>query len=434
MIKTDSFHVNLESVILASRDGSKTLNLKDYIYSISIVEDVFSPFIHCEINVFDYNYISTKFPLIGEEFLSITFSADKQQTTFNFLVYRNSFGGFNDTNKMQYYTLFGTTLPYALDGAIKVSKSFSNLSYGEIVNNLFNSYFSNSQKIIKVEPTKGIHKFIVPGISPFSAISLCKKRSVSVKEPYTPFLFFENQEGYNFVSVNTLFGNSLQLPGAQIRHAFVNNLPGQDEKERSLSPLSTNVVAENTINDVLSFDVVDKYNTVDKLRHNVFYSSVRFFDLTTKALNTKEFKLSDSKNKFFLGNGGEFNTPFLTDELSRGFSISGPLTVVDTGRVFDQSSVDFYPDALASMNAYKELMLQERVTINIYGDNTIKAGDVFNFVAVLPTGKLDPTVAGNYLIISLKHLITIDSQARYIQALECVKGNYIDDIGGLSAR
>jgi len=432
MLKKDAFHVDLKSATLISGNSEKFLDLKDYILSISVVEDIFSPYVHCELNIFDYNYITTKFPLIGEEYFSLVFSSDGQEETkYDFLIYRNSLGGFNDTNKMQYYTLYGTTLPYAIDGAIRVSKSFNNQSYAEIVSNLFNDYF---KKTIKVEPTKGVQRFIAPGVSPFTAIDLCKKRSISVKEPYTPYVFFENQKGYNYVSVNALFNTSIRSPSSKILHYYVNTLNAGDDQERSLSPMSLNVVGPNALNDVLTFDIIDKYNTVDKMRNNVFYSSARFFDITTKSFSVKEFDLNKKKETFLLGNGGEFNTPRFVQALSKGFSASGPFTVVSTARAFDQSSVDFYPEAMASMNAYKELMLQERVSINIYGDSTMKAGDSFKFGAVLPTGKLDPTVSGNYLIISLKHIITIDSQPRHITAIECIRGNYIDDIGDISAR
>jgi hypothetical protein len=428
----DPYYVEVDNAVLTSSDGSKNVDLKDYLISISIVEDIYSHFIHCELNIYDYESLSTSFPLLGEEYFRITFYTDKQeQTTYDFLMYKNIAGGFSDTNKMQYYTLVGVSLDKVIDSGLSISKSYSNLSYAGIVDKIFNDYFSKLNKRIFIEPTKGIQKFIVPGISPFQAVELCKKRSIPVKEPYSPYLFFQNQNGFFYTTFDGLYKSAAASDSTKILHSFVQKLPRSDIEERSVSPLDNLTLGDNSINDVISFDVVEKYNTIDKIKNNAFYGTTRYFDVTTKSFSVKEFNVNKYKNNYKLGNnGGEFNTgPFINNFLNA--KSAGPLIPVNSARVFDGSTVDYFPDAYSSMQAYLELIIQERVNVNIYGDNKIKAGDSFNLGAILPNGKLDPTVGGSYLISTVKHLITFDTQPRYINSLECIRGNFMMPIGDI---
>lgn len=427
----DPYYVEVVNATLISGDGQKNVNLKDYMLSISIVEDLFTPYIHCEINIFDHTSLATNFPLVGEEFFNITFYTDKeQQTTYNFLIYKNISGGFSETNKMQYYTLVGVSVDRIIDSGINFSKSFNGLSYAGIVDSIFNDYFSSLNKKIFIEPTKGVQKFIVPGISPFSAINLCRRRSVPVREPYSPYIFFQNQEGFNYVSLETLYRNALAKPESRILHSYVQKLPKANVEERSVSPLDNLTMGDNSINDVISFDVVEKYNTLDKVKNNVYSGTVSYFDITTKSFSLgKEHNINKNKNNFALGNSkGEFNTSSFIQKFLLG-KTSGPVIPVDSARVFDGSTIDYLPDAYGSIKAYLELMIQERLFINIYGNNQIKAGDRFNFGAVLPNGALDPTTGGSYLISSLKHIITFETQPRYIIAMECIRGNFMLPIG-----
>lgn len=417
----DQTFVNLDSVMLVSGDGAKVLDIKNYVISISIAEDIFSPFITCEVNVVDFNQIAFNFPLVGEEFLVVNFWVDQEKpSSFTFNLYKNGGGGVSENNKFEVYTLYGITPEKLIDGTIRVSQSFRG-SYSEIAQRIFEENFSKFGKELTVEPSKGSHLYVSPNITPLTVIDLCRKRALSVKEPFTPYLFFQNQKGYYFTSIHNLFKDSTNRNRGNREHVYGLNLK---EDGFRTSHLSSYKVDGNRYNDVGAFGVVDKYNTLDKLTRNVFRATSKSFDLTTKAFIQKEYKLDSKGNNYFLGNNNGLPNSESFIRRFDGKGNAGPFIVTDVAREYDGSSTDFYPEYAASLNSYKELITQERLNISIYGDNTIMAGDAFNFTSFLPDGKVDPFVSGNYLVSSLKHVITIDSQTNYILALECLRGDF----------
>lgn len=425
----DATHVSIDNVYLTSSDGTRVYNIRDYIFSLSIVEDIFSPFITCEINIVDYGKLASAFPLVGEEYITITFSSSNQsETSYQFVVYRQSYGGIAENNKFQTYTLFGITAERLVDRGISVSKSFRG-SYSQIVSQIFSTHFSNLGKPLYTEPSKGLAKFVSPSVSPLSAIELCRKRSFSTDEPFTPYVFFQNQQSYNFCSLNFLFNQALKNPKSQVVHLYSNLLASPEKNSRDNSFLNNTVVNQNTKNDIVSLEIIDKYNTLDKFDTQTFKSSTSYFDLTTKALLTHTFNLNEKKNKYQLGNPGEFNTSSFMDSVK-----DYPQTIfvaTDIGFEGDGHSKDYYPLAISSLSAYRELLLQQRINVNLYGDSDIKAGDSIFLGLNNVEGKEDKTLAGNHLISSVKHVITFDTQPRYVVSLECIKGSYLTSIGSM---
>lgn len=422
----DNFSVNLENVFIVSKDGSKTLDIRNNVLSISIVEDIFSPYITCHVGVLDFDQISTKFPLVGQEYLVINFSKDKgttseyKQSSYTFLIHTQTESGIGENNKFQGYVLRGVTVERFLDQSLTFSKGYHS-SYGEMVRNIFNEYFGSLGKEIRIEPTQGIQKFVVPYASPLQAIDIIRKRCISTSEPYTPYLFFQNRDNYIFSSYNTLFTNALQTERSKIVHYYTNNIA--ENEDRSPGFTSSIVIGENAINDILSLSILSKYDTLDIVDNDAFSSVSSTFDLTTKSYIRRNYRLSD-KRGFFLGNRAPlYTTNFITELENLGSS--GPYSISDVvGRYSDGNSQDFLPEAITSMKSYITLAMQEKMILNVYGDNNFKAGDSIFLGVTTFDGKFDPSLTGNHLISTVRHVITLDSQPRYITALECLKGSY----------
>lgn len=427
----DNYSVDVHNCFIVSADGSVVKDIKNNILSVNIVEDIFTPFIACDVAIIDYNQLSETFPLVGEEYFIINFSKDGgkgqeiKQTSYTFLLYKQSQIGVGENNRYQGYVLHGISYARVADANVYFSQSFHG-KYSNMVESIFNQYFSSTGKNIVVEPTKGVQKYVVPITNPMVAINALRKRALSEKEPYTPYLFFENQEAYYFTSIHTLFTNALTKQKAKIKHYYVNAFIAEGQKTPLTDP--TIIIGQNALNDVISLNILHKYDTMSKARNNTFSMTSKYFDLTTKAFVRIPFNLSEKQKSFFLGNQNKTNTDAFQNKLE-GIGIGGPYTVVDIGRVADGCSQDFYPDAMASMSAYTDLILQDRVVVNMYGDNNIKAGDAINLAITNIDGKLDPSLAGNHLISSVKHMITFDTQPRYIVSVECLKGSYITEIG-----
>lgn len=425
----DNYSVHIDNITLVSLDGSKTLDIQKFIISLSIVEDIFSPFITCHLALLDYDQISSTFPLSGQEYLIVNFTKEKgglfKQSSFTFLLYSQTEGGIGENNKFEGYVLNGVTIDRFLNKSLAFSKSYHN-SYSYMVSDIFENYFSSTGKKIDVEQTKGIQKFIVPYISPFEAIEIIRKKSVSQREPFTPYLFFQNQEKYVFASYYSVFSNALSDPKSRIVHYYSKNV--KSDSNRTPSFLQTPEIGQNGINDILSLSILNKYDTLSAADKNAFSALSNSFDLTTKSFIRRKFNLSDKEQTFAFGNKGRFvNKAF--SNLLENIGSSNYFTITDdAGRYSDGSTQDIYPSALASMVSYSTIATQERIILNLYGDNNFKAGDSIFLGITDFKGTFDPTLAGSHLISTVRHIITFDSQPRYVVALECLKGNYLKQI------
>lgn len=431
---SDLYSVSIDNITLVSNDGRVTVDLTPFVLSINIIENIHSPFISCHLTVIDFESVSSKFPLVGQEYLIVNYtkkrslSDNNRQSRYTFIVYSQTQGGIAENNRLQGYNLHGVTVERFIDKSLTFSKSFHS-SYGVMVDTIFNDYFKSLNKPIEVEPTKGIQKFIVPFSSPLEAIELIRKRSLSVQEPYTPYLFFQTREKFVFASYNTLFSNAILNPKANIAHYYVNTLP--DDQNRLPSPIARNVVGDNALNDILSLSILDKYNSLRSMDNNAYSSLSSSFDLTTKSFIRRQYNISDKKDQFFLGNKGLPLSQTFTDNFENVGS-SGPYEITDViGRYTDGSSQDFLPDAISSMTSYLHTASQERIVLNLYGDNSYMPGDAIYLGITDVDGKLDPTLSGYHFITAVRHMITIDSVPRYVVSLECFKGSYLKTVDNM---
>ena len=72
--------------------------------------------------------------------------------------------------------------------------------------------------------------------------------------------------------------------------------------------------------------------------------------------------------------------------------------------------------------------MQTYITLQVYGDTTVKAGDLIN--AAIPqsidtTGirQLDPLISGNYLVSRIaRHIGMVNESPRYTETIEGING------------
>ena len=69
-------------VIIESATIYNSLNSNSIInnlLSVDIYEDIYTPYVYCEILIIDYNKLASSLPLMGEEFFTIRFKTSEGQ-------------------------------------------------------------------------------------------------------------------------------------------------------------------------------------------------------------------------------------------------------------------------------------------------------------------------------------------------------------------
>lgn len=388
---------------------------------VEIFEDIYTPYVYCNLVVIDYNKLASGLPLIGEEYFAITFRSEGgRPINYLFYMYQQDDGVIMPNNKAQGYVLHGMTLERAFDNTATVSGAYKN-SYATIAGQIYDDHIKQHTEIeFEFEPSKSIARYIVPQLSPLQAINYCMHKAVPNSGVYSPYTFFRNSRGYNFTSYNYLFQRAGNL-SENVVHVYGRPSPNPQNDEDGTSG------GAPTRNDIISFEPQGKYNTLNKIDRGTYNSSSFSFDLTTKQfVLRKQFNLSENKHKFQLGGSGEFNTErFLkTFNNTRCFVDYRP---VDFSIETEGASVDFLPDAIGEMTSYVGLFAQQQAGILMYGDSNYTAGQAITIQVYKPTdqnmtAERDDTHSGTYLLSRVKHTILFDTQNTYELNMTGIKG------------
>lgn len=406
------------------------VSILNNLMQVEIYEDIYTPYVYCSLLVVDYNKLASELPLMGEESFVITFRSEgSRPITYVFYLYQQDRGAITSSNKAQGYLLHGVTLERAFDSAKTVAGAYKG-SYASIAGQIYDDYIKKDTKLeFQFEGSKSIARYVVPQLTPLQAIDHCMRRAVPNSNVYSPYTFFRNSRGFNFISFNTLFqkaGNESE----DVVHVFGRPSPDPQKDEDGVSG------GLATRNDIISFEPQGKYNTVNKIDRGTYNMSSYSFDLTTKQyVLRKQFNLIESKKKFQLGNVGEFNT----DEFLQTFKNSRchvDYRPTDFSIEIEGTQTDFLPDAIGEMTSYLGLFAQQQVGVLMYGDSNYTAGQTITIQVYKPTdqnstAERDDTHTGTYLISRMKHRIVFDTQNTYELHLTGVKGAMGDTMRGL---
>lgn len=397
------------------------------IQSVTIHEDIYTPYVSCSIVLLDYESVVNKFPLAGEEYFHIKFQSYKgREVDFNFLLYKNHNIGATALNTMKAMELHGVTLEYALDKAKTVTQAFRG-TYASIVSEVFDTYIQKDAGGLDLsyEPSRGIAKVLPCFWSPLEVIDYCRTRAIASSATKTPFVFFRNADGYFFRSLNGLFNEMSGKPEARIVHAYAPRTVSATFDERDEVP--------GARVDIVDYHIDSYYNTIEKINWGAYNTDSYSFDILTKAFTlNKRFNLSEEGSKFQLGGaGGVYNRQSFV-EAFRNTRCSVSYVPTNIAHEIDgDSSKDYYPDFVGEKNAYVNLLGEYNFRCTLYGDTDLTAGQVISISVPraqdidTPSAKRasqDKMLSGSFLITRLEHIITMNTNVDYYVRISAVNG------------
>lgn len=413
--------VRIIKVELTKPGKPYSIDIRAQLVQASIFEDIEEPSMLLELIMQDSINLVQDFPIVGEEIINITFiTPGREKTT------RLAFNVFS---------IEGTAIAPSAKGSTYILKAVSEFHFYNIFNNINKTYNTSISEMVRdlishasanfesgtlrasVEDTKGIIPLTIPRMTPFEAIDMLKQKAVSQEfSSGGAFVFFENQHGIHFKSIESLIKEGKE---------------SIDSKKFTYQP-NTNSGKENKrygFRNIINYIHLGKFDTVSKVQDGVLNTAVQSFDILTKTLNTETFKLSDVSNLFEkmdfksrLPNTEEFiskfesfvpNKFFVTKDASRGN--------------------DYIDSTIGIKNAFSLLLNQNILRILINGDNYIAVGDLIGIELPEVSGtterkSMDRLNSGNYLVTKLRHNLTMeeDGKPKHTISMDCIKVGYYD--------
>lgn len=404
----DPGDVKIISISLTNYNRSAKKDIRGQVISCSIYEDMEQPSLYCELLMKDGVNLVKDFPIIGEEELEIAFVTPHRtnMTIYKFRTYSVTGTSADPSNQSSTYTLLATSQEHLNNSINLVDKSYKDTVSG-VVSNILKDELA-TEKNLYVEETRGILPITMPKMAPFKAIDYLRQKAVSTSPTGGVFVFFENQFGFNFASIESLIEKGKSEVGSKV---FTHAPDTKSDKVRQTY----------NYRNIIQLNQLGKFDTVDKLAGGMFKNVSRSYDILTKNVEDVEFNISEQGSKFVYSDkkSGVPATNKIISEALRG-SPNYIYSPKDSSK-----GDDFVSDLIGYRTAFIKMFNQAVTRCLVYGDNYLSVGDLIELRLPDTSGTTnkknnDSRYSGYYLITKLRHILVYeDSKFKHQIVFDC---------------
>lgn len=389
--------VEMTNVVLVNADG-EGVNLTLNVASLTIYENIMSPFITGELIVSDAIDLTGFMPLKGEELLVISLATPgfddeffKRADTYH--VYKME-RKLNVAMKQEALVLKFVSVEATIDVNTRISKTFKGKVSDTVKTLLSESIGLASKKPLLIEPTVNMEMHTSNFWTPTQNIYYLTSRALNFMNNPS-YMFFENKDGFVFGSLDVL--NSAD----PIMVFFKDQYQRDTQAERQFAEEYARI---------LDMETIDHYDYFDRIRNGQYGSSTYFFDVETKKLHYIERNAKENFDSITLNAKRPFEdyttlpaspkANLRNEAQHRSIHNGSPLLPIDTG--MKRSS----------------LLTQEqffKTNIQVFGRFDYSVGRtvqllIYKNSQTLPTDTeedvIDLLMSGKYLITACAHHIT----------------------------
>lgn len=400
--------VKIKFFNMTNKATNASVNPIGQIEGFDIYEDMSKPTLYATFLFNDSIGLLENFPIIGEEVITVEIETPgvSSSTKFTFRSFEVSSAEIDPNGKGKKYLIRCVSEEHLYNGSSAVSQSFEG-TISDIVPIIVKNYL-NTKKDIILDATKGIQTIVIPRLNPLQTIDMLRQRAVSKDYSSSTYVFFENQSGFNFKTIEGLIKDSKKQPLAEF-NAQQNTTANKNAEARSFRTM-------------LDYSSMAKADSNAKAAEGVFKAVTKSFDLSSKKLEINNFSL-DNVFKQIQKPTDKVNLPNTKDFVDTFGSGVPKMFFVPK----DTSRPDTFIDSMVAVrNSIAVLMNSEVTRVLIHGDSGIKVGDVVRLTMPSATGttdkkNLDKMDTGNYLIIRLRHMLTNGTKFKHQVSFDCVK-------------
>lgn len=436
----NTFKVN--SFTIQTLDGKTTVDLagstgsSNTILLLDYFEDILSPCVTMSMALANSNSLTNILPIRGGEKVSfnISFSLDGDELSFegdrSLYVYKQGSRGADTTSEA--FSLHLTSRETITNETNRCKTRYNGLISDSVTTILKDVLLTTNFKKENIEQTANSYSFIGNLKKPFNVISwLCSKSlptqngsktsladKVGKAKGVSGFFFYENSEGFNFKSVETLVSRT-NLGTADLKDIPRYYYDGVIEEN---SPFNKYRIA--------NYGFEKNSDIIKSLRSGMYSNVTYFYNLYNQKLSVYQYNLKDEmKNASSLGTNDTIAaSDAFSNSISRILFRTSDIGVMDNGMKgaakYDENQQRDIADMAKSISRYNILFTQ---TLNMVVPCNVKlkAGDViyvdFPKIEKSNIKESDPEQSGLYLIKELRHHIEPN---RLTTGLKLIRDSY----------
>lgn len=402
--------VIIKRLEMSNRTTSGFVIPKDQIIGFDIWEDMTKPTMYAEFMFVDNVGLLESFPIIGEEVIKVEMRSPGliQSAVYTFRSFEIARVTKDVNGKGVNFVLRCVSEEHLHNGSSLITQSYRDV-ISNIVPSILSKYLKTKKPII-VDETRGINSLAIPKLTPLQTIDMCRQRAVSRSYSSSAYVFFENQSGFNFKTVEGLLKESKSAIGSRVFNAQQN-------------VTATPQAQANAFRTILEYTKITSSDSNMKAQSGVFKSETKTFDIATKKFETSSFNLKDKYNQFTTPSSGKPQIPN-SDDFINTFASGTPKQFFVPRNT---SGGDTFIDAAMAARVSYTLLLNSDITrVMVHGDTGMKVGDVVTLNLPEASGMTnrkgpEKVSAGNYLVTRLRHMITQSTKSKHRIVFDCVK-------------
>lgn len=414
---TDPQQYVLNSALLILNDGT-AIELKPIIIEISIYEDIFSPTLNGYIMVTDSQGFIESYNITGFCFLQLSINKlnvdEPKPINKTFRVYKIG-ERFQRSRQNEEYPIHFCSEELIMSEQQKIAKSYRNTPISEIITSILKDELSVS-KSLSIEKTKGFTDKIVPNLKPFEAINWLSTyaQPESIGGKSADMLFYENMDGFNFRSLQSLMGEKT--------YQIYNYSPQNVEKSSDINYNFSSILSFKFVN---TFDALKTINgggyankiiTIDPLLRTS--KSVTFdyddYFATSKTLNNYPIN-NGYVNRNNVNTSKSYNAVFKVATGNADQRENSSIASA-TGGEFKSITYDIGIETYVPYRtAQLTLLNHTKIEMSVPGDPNLSVGKVviLNLPSYSPQlnpkeNQLDKYYAAKYLVTAVRHKFNIN--------------------------
>lgn len=409
---------SLNELSIVTKKG--VLDISKIYEEINIFDSILSPVMSGTISINDSVGISSKLIFDGSEVLLVNIGKDTDSAAFRlkkaFRIYKQSERK-NLTQNSETYNLEFVSDEFIFSDQQRINQSYKS-TYTDIVQKILTNYLkAPSTKLNGIfEKTSGIRDIVIPNLKPLEAIEWCAKRSVDEKKSPN-YVFFENNLGYNYVSLSTLLSQD-QLFNIKFS--------------------AKNMNETTAVNDLLSprsYEVISQTDKIQQTRSGVNAGTFIGFDPITRSIGTKKIGFEDHYNAMKHGN----KTPNLAQSTNRGgelateaYNSKKTVSIFGANRKNSNYVKKYDPTSISKVETQEDFVFQRKAVLTNLMNKKIKLvmpGNFqltsgFNLNMRVPDFSIkesgddaneDRGLSGKYLIVASRHIIGFEKHETIIE-------------------
>ena len=415
-------------VVIESLDGKKKIDITNSVLFADYYEDILSPCVTMSMMIQNSTSLFNFLPIRGGERVSFSVQTGSGEFTldekFSMYVFKVSDIIAEDMKEM--FTLHLTSREGITNETTRCFKRYEGNIKTTVESILKNDLKSEKYETKNIESTSNSYNFIGNTRKPFTVLTwlgpkampnasggVSGKGNSGEAKGTSGYLFYENKEGFNFKSIDSLV-SSTQIGSSSADSKTISKY------------VYTGVVEESKVENaftILNYNIEKNIDLLKSLRVGMYSNKTYFYDFYTGHMDIYTYKLKD-QIKNTLGTDDTIAvSKELGDSWTRIMVRTSDRGVLDKETVVKESGRDV-ADMAKSASRYNILFTQS-LNMVVPCNIKLKAGDVIQaeFPAIEVTDKkqADKQQSGNYLIKELRHHFELN---QVVTSLKLIRDSY----------